>query len=216
MDEQRFLNACELRDQGKFAEAYEEFIEIAEIAADHPLDKVEAPLFAVKTLEISGQVETATTKLFAVRALMEDHPKSERDERFAGLERFLDFEDANLFWLRGENPEAALNKFEAALKEHRLPLKDPRSRDFYEASQIRRAFILADLGRWKEALPILEGIKVTAGIWRGHCILLGALLSGRGQVRQGKRQIDRSLKTWSADLPRVSRALRIGNDLLQS
>src|SRR6266852_5276844 len=80
MDEQRILNACQLRDEGKFIEAYNEFIQIAESTPD-PLDKAGALLYAANTLEMSGQCEAATTKLSAVRALMEDYPKSERDER---------------------------------------------------------------------------------------------------------------------------------------
>ena len=142
-----------------------------------PLDKAGALLYAANTLQISGQREAATTKLSAVRTLMEDYPKSENDERFAALQLFLDFEDANLFWLRGENPEGALRRFEEVLRKYTLPSKDPRAHDFYQAIQTRRAFVLADLGRWKEALPILEGItsplEYREGIsfYLGHCYL---------------------------------------------
>jgi hypothetical protein len=110
-------------------------------------------------LQTLGQEEGATTQLSAVRALIEEHrpPASSRDEKFAAAETFLDFVDANLAWLRGANQEAALNKFEAALKKHRGAVKD--SSGLHDAIQTRRAFILADLGRWKEALPILEEIK---------------------------------------------------------
>jgi tetratricopeptide (TPR) repeat protein len=176
MDEKRFQNACKLLDEAKLIEACNEFTQIAESTAD-PLDKAGALLYAVKTLELSGQFEAATTKLTAARALIEDYPKSQRDEEFADWERFLDFEDANLFWLKGGNLEAALNRFDAALKKHRRSLKDPSSRNFLEVTQTRRAFILADLGRWKEALPILEGItspqeyKEGIAFYLGHCYL---------------------------------------------
>jgi tetratricopeptide (TPR) repeat protein len=187
MDEQHFLHACQLRDEGKLTEAYNEFSHLAENTAD-PLDKAGALLYAANTLEMSGQIEAATTKVKEVRALMEEYspPMSLRDEKFAALELFLDYEDANLLWLRGENPDAALNQFDAALKKHRLDAalkkdglapKDLHSRDFYESIQIRRAFILADLGRWKEALPILEAIKSPqeyregVAFYLGHCYL---------------------------------------------
>jgi tetratricopeptide (TPR) repeat protein len=165
-----------LREQGKLSEAYDEFVQIAESMAD-PLDKAGALLYAANTLEMSGQCEAATAKLSAVRILMEDYPKSERDERFAALQLFLDFEDANLFWLRGENLKAALGRFDAVLRTCTLPSRDPRARDFYDAIQTRRAFVLADLGRWKEALPILEGItspleyKEGISFYLGHCYL---------------------------------------------
>ncbi|SRR6266481_1486320 len=192
MDEQRLLNACQLQDEGKFMEAYNEFIQIAENSPD-PLDKARGLLYAAKSLEFSGQREAATTKLSAVRALLEDYPKSERDEEFAALERFLDFEDANLFWLRGENPEAALNRFEVALKKHRLPLKDPRSGDFYTAIQTRRAFVLADLGRWKEALPLLEGIKSPQEYEEGIAFYLGHCYAEAGDYHRAEEKLTEAL-----------------------
>ncbi len=193
MDEQRILNACQLRDEGKFIEAYNEFIQIAESTPD-PLDKAGALLYAANTLEMSGQCEAATTKLSAVRALMEDYPKSERDERFAALELFFDFEDANLFWLRGENPEAALRRFEAVLRKHTLPSKDPRARDFYEGIQTRRAFVLADLGRWKEALPILEGITSPQGYKEGIAFYLGHCYVEAGDYHRAEEKLTEALK----------------------
>jgi tetratricopeptide (TPR) repeat protein len=193
MDEQRLLNACRLQDEGKFTEAYNEFIQISDSSADR-LDKAGALLYAARTLEISGKCEAATTQLSAVRALLEDYPKSERDEEFAALERFLDFEDANLFWLRGENPEAALDRFEAALKKHRLPLKDPRSNDFYVAIQTRRAFVLADLGRWKEALPILEGITSPQEYEEGIAFYLGHCYVEAGDYHRAEEKLTEALK----------------------
>jgi len=187
MDEQKFQSACQLRDQGKLTEAYDEFIQLAESAAD-PLDKAGATIYAANTLEISGQIEAATKKLREARSLIEGypHPKSGADEKLSALELFLDYEGANLLWLRGGDLEAALDKFEAAIKKHRLEARfskhnlapiELHARDFYEAIQIRRAFILADLGRWKEALPILEGIespreyKEGIAFYLGHCYL---------------------------------------------
>jgi hypothetical protein len=104
MDEKRFLHACQMRDEGKLTEAYNEFSHLAENTAD-PLDKAGALLYAANTLEMAGQVETAITKFNAARALMAEYrpSKSPGDEKFAALELFLDFEDANLLWLRGEN-----------------------------------------------------------------------------------------------------------------
>lgn len=180
MDEQRLLKACELVDRGKYSEAHNEFIQLAENTPD-PLEKAWPLIYAANTLQTLGQQEAATVQLSAARTLIEKHRPSisARDEKFAAVEFFLDFEDANLLWLRGGNQEAALNRFDTALKKHRLALKDLRSRSLHEAIQIRRAFILADLGRWKEALPILEGMKspqeYREGIafYLGHCYLAG-------------------------------------------
>jgi tetratricopeptide (TPR) repeat protein len=137
---------------------------------------------------MSGRVEAAASNLSVARSLIESHSTSDRvrDEKFAALELFLDYEDANLSWLRGDNLETTLRKFEAAIKKHGLggevfnrsaAPKDQYSRDFYESTQIRRAFILADLGRWKETLPILEEIRSPreyregVAYYLGHCYL---------------------------------------------
>jgi tetratricopeptide (TPR) repeat protein len=180
MDEHRLLKACELADKGKYSEAHNEFIQLAEDTPD-PLEKAWPLIYAANTLQAMGQQEAASVQLSAARTLIEEHRPliSARDEKFAAIACFLDFEDANLLWLRSGDLEVALNRFDAALKKHRLAFKDPRSRSLHEAIQIRRAFILADLGRWKETLPILEGIKspqeYREGIafYLGHCYLSG-------------------------------------------
>jgi tetratricopeptide (TPR) repeat protein len=178
MDEQHLQHACELVAEGKYTEAYHEFIQLAENTRD-PLERAWPLIYAANTLQTLGRQEAATAQLSSARALIEEQraSRSASDEMFAAAESFLDFEDANLSWLRGDNLEAALNRFDAALTKHRSALKDPRARGLYEAIQIRRAFILADLGRWKESLPILEEIKspqeYLEGIafYLGHCYL---------------------------------------------
>lgn len=180
MDEQRLLKACELVDKGKYSEAHNEFIQLAENTPE-PLEKAWPLIYAANTLQALGEQEAATVQLSAARNLIEKHRPSisTRDEKFVAVECFLDFMDANLLWLRGGNQPAALNRFDAALKKHRLALKDPGSRGLHEAFQIRRAFILADLGRWKETLPILEGIKSPheyregVAFYLAHCYLSG-------------------------------------------
>src|SRR5271168_2776425 len=116
MDEQLFLRACMLRDEGRLTEAYDEFSRLAESSTD-PLDKAGALLHAANTLEMSGQVEPATGALCAARSLVKEYrsTKSPADEKFAALELFLDYEDANLAWLRGEDPQATLSRFEAVI-----------------------------------------------------------------------------------------------------
>jgi tetratricopeptide (TPR) repeat protein len=178
MDEKRLLHACELVDAGKLAEAYDEFVQLAENTPD-PIEKAWPLIYAANTLQTLGRQEAATAQLSAARTLIEEQrtSRSASDEMFAAAESFLDFEDANLSWLRGDNLAVALNRFDTALTKHRSALQDPRARGLYEAIQIRRAFILADLDRWKEALPILEEIKSPqeyregVAFYLGHCYL---------------------------------------------
>jgi tetratricopeptide (TPR) repeat protein len=204
MDEQRFLHACQLRQEGKLTEAYSGFVHLAESEAD-PLDRAGALLYAINTLEMLGQTDAAAAKLSSVRASMEDYstPESVRGEKFAALELFLDYEDANLSWLRGDSLEAALNKFDAVIKKHRIEAavdkhgtgpSDLHSRDFFESIQIRRAFILADLGRWKEALPILEGIRSPQEYREGIEFYLGHCYSSAQDLERAQEKLTEALK----------------------
>lgn len=195
MDEQRLLKACELVDKGKYSEAHNEFIQLAENTPE-PVEKAWPLIYAANTLQTLGEQEAATVQLSAARNLIEKHRPSisARDEKFAAVECFLDFVDANLVWLRGGNQEAALNKFDAALKKHRLALKDPRPRGLHEAFQIRRAFILADLGRWKETLPILEGIKSPQEYREGIAFYLGHCYLSGDECERAKDKLTEALK----------------------
>ena len=157
MDEDHLVRACELVDQERYVEAYDEFMRLAECTAD-PLERVWPLLYAANTLQTLGREDAATCQLDMVRKLIERHrpPNSAMDEKFAAAETFLDFIDANVLWLRGGSEEAALARFDGVLQKHRQALRDPRAHGLCEGIQIRRAFMLADLGRWKEAMAILE------------------------------------------------------------
>ncbi|HET9804694.1 MAG TPA: hypothetical protein VFP96_15745 [Candidatus Acidoferrum sp.] len=178
MDEKRLLHACALVGEGKYAEAYNEFIQLAENTTD-PIEKVWPLIYAANTLQTLGQEEAATSQLSAARALLDKHRPSDAaaNEMFAAAETFLDFGDANLLWLGGGSLQTALSRFDVVLKKHRLGLKVPSARSLRDAIQIRRAFILADLGRWKESLPILEEIESPqeyregVAFYLGHCYL---------------------------------------------
>jgi tetratricopeptide (TPR) repeat protein len=195
MDEKRLLHACELVDAGKLSEAYNEFIQLAENTPD-PIERAWPLIYAANTLQTLGQEEAATAQLSAARALIETHRPSDpaTNEKFAAAECFLDFEDANLLWLRGGNKEAALDRLDAALNKHRLALEDRRSGSLHESFQIRRAFILADLGRWKEALSILEKIKSPQEYIEGVAFYLGHCYLAEDEYERAKDKLSEALK----------------------
>ncbi len=179
MDEQHLLHACELVSEGKYREAYDEFMRLAENTPD-PLEKAWPLIYAANALQTLGKDEAATAQLLAARTLIEGHRPSNpaTNEKFAAAELFLDFEDADIFWQRGSSLEAALNRFDEIVYKHRLALKDPGSSDLCDAIQIRRAFILSDLDRWEEALQILQQINQPKEFEKyiaphlGHCYLV--------------------------------------------
>jgi hypothetical protein len=72
MDEERLLKACELVDKGKYSEAHNEFIQLAEDTPD-PVEKAWPLIYAANTLQTLGQQEAATAQLNAARTLLEKH-----------------------------------------------------------------------------------------------------------------------------------------------
>jgi len=179
MDNRRFLKACELRDTGNLREALAEFYRIAEDTED-PIDKGGVLLNAGAIHQALGQYDQAREQLSAARRLVpqseDSHNESSRDERLLQLEVRLGFEDADILSFEGKIEEA-LVKFDLLLKKHGSEMQDPEFREIYEMIQSRRGFILADLGRCREALPILkeaesfEARKAEVRFYLGHCYL---------------------------------------------
>ena len=177
MDDQRFLRACQMKEEGKLTEAFDEFIQLAEVTED-PIDRAGTLLYAAKTLKVLGQYQAAKSPLCAARALLVEHASSDAptDERVGCLELYLDFEDADLCWKLADQAEA-LAKFDAAFEKYSQRLRQPDFRAMLECIQACRAFILCDLDRWKEAMPILQ-LAQSFTVYRegiafylGHCYL---------------------------------------------
>lgn len=172
MDEERFLKACQLREDGKLREAIDEFYRIAEDTED-PVDKAGVLLNVATTLQALGQYDQAREQLSTARSIVAPLDDS-NIERLLQLKVGLAFEEADILSYEG-NLEKALAQFDLLLKNYDKELKEPELRKTYEMIQARRGFILADLGRCKEALPILEeaksfeGRKAEISFYLGHC-----------------------------------------------
>jgi tetratricopeptide (TPR) repeat protein len=181
VDDKRFLNASKLRDEGKLREAISEFFGVAGDAED-PVDKAGVLLNIATTFNALGEYDQARQQMLAARRLvssLEDwSAETPRDGRIVQLKVSLDFEDAEICSFEGQL-DMALGKFDQLLKTYGRMLQEPELRESYEMTQTRRAFLLADLGRWKEALPILkeaesfEERKPEIYFYLGHCYLSG-------------------------------------------
>jgi len=179
MDEQSFLKACQLRDNGALKEAIEEFCRIAKETSD-PIDKAGVLLNAATTLKILGECNLARMQLKAARDVIissDDPPSKLRaDYRLALLNVRIEFEDADISSFEGNITEA-LARFDLLLTKYEQELKEPDLRECYEMIQARRGFILADLGRNRDALPILQeaesfkGRQAEIRFYLGHCYL---------------------------------------------
>jgi len=181
VDDKRFLSASKLRAEGKLREAISEFLGIAEDAED-PVDKAGVLLNVATTFNALGEYDQARKQLLAARRLvssLEDwSAETPRDSRIIQLKVSLDFEDAEICSFEGRL-DIALAKFDQLLKTYDRMLQEPELLESYKMIQTRRAFLLADLGRWKEALPILkeaesfEERKPETYFYLGHCYLSG-------------------------------------------
>lgn len=176
MDDQRFLDASYLQDQGKLREAADEFIRIAEDTSDE-IDKAAVLLNAATTLRALGDFDHARRRLDEIRrlpALSDIGPSSVvADERILWIAITVEIEDAEIYRAEG-NERVALARLDDLFSRYQHRLLDPHLRDSYQLIQTRRAFLMADLGRWQEALTILESDtfdepRELISFYMGHC-----------------------------------------------
>jgi tetratricopeptide (TPR) repeat protein len=175
LDERAFNQACQLWQDGKLLEAFQSFSRLADDTVDQ-IDKAAVILHAARTLKSLERYDEASAQLGAARSIVAEYlgPQPAADDRLSHLEIYLDYEDAHLAWLQGKSEEA-LDRFECALERYRNRLHEPDFTGFYELMQTQCAFTLVDLGRWREAIPILEQAQeyteYKAGIafYLGHC-----------------------------------------------
>jgi tetratricopeptide (TPR) repeat protein len=153
MDEQRLIRACEFRDQGRFEEASEELNHLAADTTD-PVDKAGVLLNSVATYIAWGKLELAKRQLDSVQKLV-FALKDQDDQRVRDLIINLGIAAADINAAEGDY-EGASVKLGTLLEQHRPELQQPEFQGSYELIQTRRAFLLADIGRWREALPILQ------------------------------------------------------------
>src|SRR5712664_3240202 len=177
MDDKRLLRASNLRDEGRFKEAITEFTRLAEDTPD-PIDKAGILLNAATTLRALGECDLARSKLDAVRELVPPSQGAcsniESDSRSVFLTISVEIEEADICRVEG-NKKEALAKLDDLMSRCCHKLQEPDFRGSYENIQTLRGFLLVDLGRWNEALPILEEAqsfeepKALIDFYLGYC-----------------------------------------------
>jgi tetratricopeptide (TPR) repeat protein len=170
-------SAYQLREEGRFREAYEEFCLIAK-TTDNVVLKAGIILNAATALTALHEFDTSRRQLAYVRDLIAVPPQatlsvSEQDEVLR-LKMDVEIEEAQILSEEGRIPES-IDKFGKILEEHQLELKTPKFIEEYDVIQSRRAFLWTDIGRFKEALPLLEEIEsrqtqnAIFHFYLGHC-----------------------------------------------
>lgn len=195
MDTRRFEEACRLKDGGKPREAYEEFIRVAHAAHD-PLDKAGALLYAAASLKAAGDFALAKQQLNSIGLILANLPAVDRDtsddERRVWLEIAIAFEEADIYRTEGRTEEA-LTRFEYILVRFTAQLRQPGYQSDYEMTQTRRAFLVADLGRWTEALPLLEQAESYEQAKESILFYLGYCYVAVGDYVRGEEKLRKSL-----------------------
>jgi tetratricopeptide (TPR) repeat protein len=179
IDEEKFMQICSLRDEGKLQEAAEGFEKLADDTAD-PLDRAGILLNAASTNRALRSYDLAKQQLKEARVSIP--PTStlpfieDSQARPLSLLLGIETEEAYICWVEGKREEA-LAKLNRLVERHGEALRDPVFREGYHYMQLLRAYLLTDLGNWREALPILVDAESYDGpqaaelvnYYLGHC-----------------------------------------------
>jgi tetratricopeptide (TPR) repeat protein len=143
-DLERFNHATALRDMGKVEQALQELVALAASTAD---PEARATLLA-----------NQSTCLMILGRLKEARDRNAEALQIAPRTQALLYlweEDARLYWLEGRR-EKALEILDRLHAEHREVLLAAEHRDLSDRVRSARGMLLAELGRYQEALPLLE------------------------------------------------------------
>jgi tetratricopeptide (TPR) repeat protein len=152
-------HACALRDQGKFREAYDEFL-LAANDTDSILEKAGILLNAVTALRQPDELELARKGLDTVRELLAVLSRSgvlspsDQDELIR-LTVGAEVEDAEIRSDEGQLDDA-IKKMTKILEDYEPRLKERRLIEVSDYVQVRRAFLWAEMGLFEKAKPRLE------------------------------------------------------------
>jgi tetratricopeptide (TPR) repeat protein len=174
-----FDQAVALRQEGKYREAADLFLELARDTEDL-FEKAGLLLNVTQALQAAGRRDLAKNQLAAVRELLfrtADAVLSGADEENRRrLQIGVELEDARISAAQDKLQEA-MAKLNGILANHQSELLKASFADIYQAVQRDRAFLLADSGSCEESLPILEELDSTDPhdrwtlFYLGHCYL---------------------------------------------
>ena len=155
-----FDKAMALRDQGKYKEAADLFLDLAK-ATDDLFEKAGMLLNLTHTLKALGSLDLARSQLNAARELLSLPPNAvlgnADDENRRRLLIWAELEHARIVAAEDRLQEA-IGSLNSILADHRSELSKSGFAEIHQAVQRERAFLLTSLGSFQEALPILEEV----------------------------------------------------------
>jgi tetratricopeptide (TPR) repeat protein len=157
--------AYALRQEGKFKEAYDVLCEIATGGRD-PMEKASALLGGITDLITLKDFRSACKQLETIKSILarsDATPTLNQDQRLR-LNAEADLQEALIAVAQAfteEQQKETLAAFDSMIKKYGPSLDVPFLKDIKEAIYGERAFILADLGFFTEALPALQEVEVS-------------------------------------------------------
>jgi tetratricopeptide (TPR) repeat protein len=191
-----FQEAMTLRDQGKYKEAADLFLDLAK-ATDDLFEKAGMLLNLTHTLKASGSSGLAKTQLSAARELL-SLPRNAAlgnadEENRRRLLIWAELEDARIS-VAENGEEDAVNRLDGILANHQSELSKPAFAEIYQAVQRDRAFMLADLGCFQEALLILEEVDSADPHDRWTLFYLGHCYACAGRFVESQQRLEEAIR----------------------
>jgi tetratricopeptide (TPR) repeat protein len=149
MDELRLQKVGALRDAGRIDVALAELDAMIESATDL-VERATLVFNKAALYSAQGSLKVSRSEMERALSIAPEHP----------LVRLLyDLQDASLYGLENNNSES-FTRLTRTLNKHAKLLKASESKVFYQEIQHRRGLALYHLGRFQEAIPLLEESKV--------------------------------------------------------
>lgn len=177
--------ACDLRAQGKFREAYEEFLRAAN-NTENILEKAGILLNAVINLAQSDDFDNARTHLDKVRELLAllnpVNPNTLDQNELLCVTVGVEIEKSEILTTEGKLEEA-IQQFTKTLGEYAPLLKERRLIDVLDEVETRRACLWANLGAFEKAEQRLDEVESRRSedtiflFYLGHCCSMTKQLS---------------------------------------
>ncbi len=188
-----FDKAVALRDEGRYAEAADLFLDLAK-DTDNLFEKAGMLLNATHALKGSGRLDQATNQLELARELL-SLPQGvplggADDENRRRLLIWLELEDARIS-AAVSGPHEAIEKLNSILADHQSELGNPGFAEICLAVRRDLGFRLTDLGSYDEALPILEDVDSAGPMTAGRFSILDSVTTVRRSTLRLRKSLGR-------------------------
>ena len=193
--DQTLRRAITYAEQGSYEQAAQLFLDVSR-SIDNFLEKAGMLLNVVHTLKDAGDLDGARKQLAAARELLALPPSTRLgltdEQNWRMLLIGVELEDARLIAKEGRSREA-IAKIDSILAEHQYELTNSNFPEVYLGVRRDRAFLLTDLGSFRDALPALEQIDVEDPHDRWTLFYLGYCYLNLERYVEAQRKLEEAI-----------------------